>query len=135
MKFRVWSDRENRYIYSDEMRCFYEFFEQYCQDEDECEQWTGAHDKNNKEIYEGDIVKVARSHQTTRETSPGIFTIDQHEDGIEVGVVMWAVFSYKHLISYEHLRYDDLEDFNGISHRHEVIGNVKENPELLEKKR
>ncbi len=95
------------------------------------QRFTGATDKNDKEIYDGDIVKVRRCHTITREVSKNTFTADLIEDGEEVGYVFWPWCQYKWLVSYEHIRYDDFDDFNGIDHRHEIIGTICENPELV----
>ena len=71
-------------------------------------QFTGLHDKNGKEIYEGDVVKNWR---------------DEKLCPVEWGTDGWMVRTSKqtseHLKSYFYPQ-------NG-----EVIGNIYENPELL----
>lgn len=71
-------------------------------------QYTGLEDKNNKEIYEGDIITFYnRKYKVTFNTEGARFV----------------------------LRYDEFElDIIFINHnnkRMEVIGNIYENPELL----
>lgn len=80
-------------------------------------QFTGLHDKNGKEIYEGDIVSLKSQYETdipidTKsrvEFSDGSFRLDFH------GMILnWAVLEYT--------------KSNWLI---EVIGNIWENPELL----
>jgi uncharacterized phage protein (TIGR01671 family) len=99
---------------------------------------TGAVDKNQKLIYEGDILKVKRSWtrpKVVEKTYRGVvkheLDYEFHEGDEEVGYVCWLPFQYGYNISYEHLRYDDYDDFHGIDHRYEIIGNVHENQELV----
>lgn len=81
-------------------------------------QFTGLKDKHGKEIYEGDILNYPREEQ--------VISVRWSSDGY------WAF--------YEHRGFDDgvgRGDWRlttGISLNSEVIGNIYENPELLEDK-
>ena len=118
IKFRVWDNERNamfnsksvdidffegkieitsdtiRYdeVYTDEIKDF------------ELMQYVGCKDKNNKEIYEGDIVKT-KEHIGQIIYSKGVFFIDVKGDF--------------------YLRIYNVSEFM------EVIGNIYENPELL----
>jgi len=72
-------------------------------------QFTGLHDKNGKEVYEGDIVK----------------TVDRQEK--EARVIEWKVECGD---DYEFTGFS-ISDFN-IKYD-EVIGNIYENPNLIKK--
>jgi len=96
------------------------------------QQFTGLKDKNGKDVYEGDIVKINRCY--TRPFVNENKQIDYKfiDDGeVEVGQVLWGWNTQKYLVSYEHIRHDDIEGFDKSSHRVEVIGNIFENKELL----
>ena len=74
-------------------------------------QYTGLHDKNGKEIYEGDIVKENDTYTAKIEFISGCFVynfVDTPED-----------WSNEYIPVY------------GGSRDTEVIGNIYENPELL----
>ena len=127
-KFRVWSDKENKYLTNDDI---WEMTDALVEDvwgllgeiEDPTteyskqhlkdyrltfEQCTGLKDKNGKLIYEGDIVEV-----------PVLY------NGIPTGKKQRCKVYYKH------------RAFNIYAVKSEylkVIGNIYENPELLEKK-
>ena len=80
-------------------------------------QSTGLHDKNGKEIFEGDIVRQVRTQPTTEnETITGVVTMIEGA---------WLIMNdNEQLASYLWSETDG----------NEIIGNIYENPELLEDK-
>ena len=97
----------------------------------EIQQYTGLNDKNGKEVFEGDIVKIKRWYLRPFINNKQEIGYQHIEGETEIGQVIWGWNSQKFLVSYEHIRYDDSEDFDKSSHSVEVIGNILENPELL----
>lgn len=89
-------------------------------------QYTGVRDKNEKEIYEGDIV---RWHEVLH-TSRGI-----HDYGVSFGVVEFRTTNWSSEFEIKHVKgenrfYDEMGprfSFDDV----EVIGNIYENPELV----
>ena len=97
------------------------------------QQYTGLTDKNNIEVYDGDIVKINRCYTRPFVNEKQQIDYKFIDDGeVEVGKVLWGWNTQKYLVSYEHIRYDDIEDFDKPSHRVEVIGNIFEHKHLLE---
>ena len=80
-------------------------------------QSTGLFDRNGKEIFEGDVVRQVRTQPTTEnETITGIVTMLEGawlimNDGEQLASYLWSE-----------------------TDENEVIGNIYENPELLEEK-
>jgi len=85
-------------------------------------QYTGVKDKNDKEIYEGDIVKYSIYNEYTRELLSTLFEVVFHE----------GAFVQEHRIKLDPDYYKVTKtiwyewDFT------EVVDNIYENPELLE---
>lgn len=93
------------------------------------QQYTGLKDKNEKDIYEGDIVKYSRCHVVSVEERKNVFSSKLIEDGDFVGEIIFLFPSF--CWSYDHKRYDDIENMINATHRYEVIGNIFETPDLL----
>ena len=84
-------------------------------------QFTGLKDKNGKEIYDGDIVEVGNRFYKAAKQLP-IFISDVHDITGGFGVFI-----------NEHAQEDYLSKFSESGfYEVEVIGNIYENPELLE---
>ena len=124
IKFRGQRQSDNKWIYGDllqpiEICDIYEISDcesidgsRYDVVEDTIGQYTGLKDKNGKEIYEGDIVKI--DCPTMKMTGE-----------IKYSEMSATFFIYDEIIE-ETLWYQKEEL--------EVIGNIYENPELLEDK-
>lgn len=124
IKFRVW-DSERKQMYNlSENRFSFGLFEGhraiswedvFAEQHEELIplQYTGLKDKNGREIYEGDI--VIRSYRESQTTA--VRKIVFHNDGFKIQEIgKYAGLS---------LLYPALDDI-------EIIGNIYENPELLE---
>ena len=145
-KFRAWDSEANIMIYSDhrtrklydvyygfemngkgELECRWEgdFTESQVLDGgilDNIMQSTGLKDKNGVEIFEGDIV-VGQQHLTTDSSTP--FEIK--------GLVRYSKRNTMFYLDEKSFGHDKFMHLLGSSiYQYEVIGNIYENPELLE---
>ncbi|GAP05093.1 YopX family protein [Fructobacillus tropaeoli] len=122
IKFRAWHKKEQRYLPIMEIHAFNWYVrtydDKYRAPEFELEQFTGLYDKNGKEIYEDDIVKL---HVV-------ILSPDDKVGFIEYSPKFGYCINFGKAIA--------RQEYWAASDKHtiEVIGNIHENKELLEKK-
>ena len=120
IKFRAWDKYDMSYDVersSDDYHgCSYPYnFADYLEDDDyQLMQYIGLKDKNNKEIYEGDIVKIDG------------FDDDELNEHF---LVKFENESARYILSGNRLVYDF---DNTYANECEIIGNIYDNPELLE---
>ena len=113
IKFRVWHNRANKMLESGSNRQIFSW-----KDEGQdiaIMQFTGLHDKNGKEIYEGDILLSLSWGAKSRNKRP-YHIVEWFKTG-------WKAVGYNGEIEVR----PDLDVKNDF----EVIGNIYENPELL----
>ena len=143
VKFRAWDEGSDRMIFQHDMNCvtgnkeyYFSLYEESVEllhyDEDysayvncnaELMQYIGLKDKNEKEIYEGDIVKFIDEEVTYSDCGY------DYDEFINTGRV---IFNDK-LMGWDITnRNMDLEEIWHYSEYIEVIGNIYENPELLD---
>lgn len=137
IKFRAWCKKHKVMIYHigsinwNEQNKIFVNQDTKCAGNEILMQYTGLKDKNGKEIYEGDIVKQTY-HKTT-----GYGENEENFEGYHIGkvVLISSGVCIKKPLMYE-VEIDQLVKLDGYKnvagYRSEVIGNIYENPELLE---
>ena len=157
-KFRVWSTKENKWMFGyeypnlggfslvGETVLFGEFgkypLERYF-DDFKIMQWTGCKDRNGKEIYEGDYLRQKTDACSNKPDMACDYDplYDRHEIQWDTREHGWNAFPVSSL-SYADFNIA-IEQLGGLitwpskdvllnSHHYEIIGNICENPELLQ---
>lgn len=117
IKFRAWYFKEKRMIdwreMKDETETIDIYLEKRCSDISEPMQFTGLTDKNGKEIFEGDIVEKSGKYLIQWRDKEARFHVHRLED--------FQGFEWYKVLTVE----------LGTC---EIIGNIHENPELLNRK-
>ena len=85
-------------------------------------QYTGLKDKNGKEIYEGDVLSTIKYDD---KKAVGVIKYGKFNCSCCDGVYGWYIDTYDDFCL-------DIRDFNWGHTAIEVIGNIYENPDLLE---
>jgi uncharacterized phage protein (TIGR01671 family) len=95
--------------------------------------YTGYEDKNGTEIYAGDIVRYEYPEDSCWGKA-GVYTghIRFDKGGFEIVHHGDRIIRYPDGSWYEPSKCDDIKSFMSWAHRVEIIGNIYENPELLE---
>ena len=94
-------------------------------DPDTVGQFTGLHDKNGKEIYEGDIVTMKRTPKGRSMSVTSRHVVTSHS------VTDWDFHSLaKEVLSFSMCNFH--EEYSIYNHCVEVIGNIHDNPELAQ---
>lgn len=118
LKFRAWSEKEKTMTYFGGDLLWFEEHAPEWRHEYKVMQYTGLKDKNGKEIYEGDVVLC---------------------DG-RLGLVEYSTSNTAFIVRWKNKRTGEFKDYGADtlgstfpSPTKEVIGNVYENQELLQK--
>ena len=118
VKFRIWDKHFKKFVHNFYFINITDNLLSLCQDEDYVvQQYTGFKDKNDKEIYEGDIIKCVVGEDSDE---PWIY----HDEIIYENGCFWTKAITDKLERNEELYITGVDE-------DEVIGNIFENPELL----
>jgi uncharacterized phage protein (TIGR01671 family) len=127
IKFRYWDVKNKKLIYSGEFVNFYEFFERAAFIEDQSQQFVGEYDKTGKEIYDGDILEYEYGEE--------ILLVQWSQDFCRFdGLICLEQNGYyeggKWVDVWKEPDYDCSRTFDELGEC-KIIGNIHENPELL----
>lgn len=116
IKFRAWDKTNNRFVFARLEKDGWHIVDDIrnCGELSDWEQYTGLKDKNGKEIWEGDIVKFGAQLGSVAE-------------------VKWLIKNAGFLVKDKWGDWQWLYDVVA-STNCEIIGNIYENPDLLEAK-
>ena len=118
-RFRVWNKTEKVYLKMPEMHCDNTSCFLSVMEDEVLEQCTGLRDKNGRLIYENDVVKVTGD----------VMAIPIFYEEIKA-FVNWDEDGF-----FLHFESGEIERLFQECWEYEVVGNLHENPELLEVKK
>jgi uncharacterized phage protein (TIGR01671 family) len=136
IKFRIWDKRLKEMDYSRDYPLLSDFFGETVSEEDQIYmQYTGLKDKNSKEIYEGDILECEfyKGAKVLGEVKwDNIYEEQENVFNGKSSSLMAPSFTIWSLPKDVGLR--AISMFPQCRNNIKVIGNIHENPELLNKK-
>ena len=142
IKFRAWDEENKKFIRSSHCIEFdgsVHMYKMGCVialgDKVELNQWTGLHDKNGKEIYEGDIMKVLDRDWSDAEKDTKILIVYYRNDRyilINKAGIEESEKSEPNIYSKEWYEVSLFREYG--RDKFEIIGNIYEKPELIEVK-
>lgn len=114
-------NRGEHFVVPEEVADPFAAYEDYLVDPETIGQFTGLHDSEGREIWEGDIIEVT---ETTLEREPRKVT----------GVVVYEESMAEYVIQTKYRMAGSSLGLNGLEHSIRIIGNIHDNPELLQDK-
>lgn len=137
IKFRAWDRETNKMVYSytKETDNTFDFWYGYDPKRYDWQQFTGLLDKNGKEIYEGDIVRILYTNWGSKEygtPEQQAMELEDYKKSIsKIGIVVYSGDRY--YLEFESEKYGMYHDtiFEGTHGEKEIIGNIYENPDLI----
>ena len=117
IKFRAWDEDDKEMTYFDRSTSNWSYATDCLWFEDLITQFTGLQDKNRKDIYEGDIIRCFKTYYSTPIEHLGQVVFEK--GAFLVGSDTMPDY---------YMTFIELDSDWGI----EIVGNIYENPELLE---
>lgn len=126
IKFRAWHNERMLYSHNNTINksnSQNSWFFNTIKDADIIMQFTGLTDKNGKDVYDGDIVRI---HNYKTDFKNGEPNIDWRVFEVKYNQYLWAFSNDVIYMPISHYDLNTLEPYDI-----EIIGNIYENPELL----